>query len=542
MEPQVPRRHLVSRSAIPAPPFPPPGRRPTLADSLGIHDPGFHRQWHLHNVDNPGKDINVTGVWAQNVTGKGVIVTIIDDGLDYDSADLRGNFYAEGSYDFNDHQALPQPKLSDDLHGTRCAGEIAAMRNDVCGVGVAYDAKVAGVRILSGALTDADEALALNYGYQASSIYSCSWGPPDDGAAVDAPNGIVLRAMLTGVEKGRAGKGTLFVFASGNGGALEDNCNFDGYTNSVYTITIGAVDRNGQHPFYAEVCSGQLAVSFSSGSGGYIFTTDVGLNKCSTTHGGTSAAAPLVAGIYALVLSVRPDLTWRDAQYLLVHTAIPINDPGEGRRAENVAQASWFTNGAGRRYSYMFGYGVADAYRMVEEAKVWDLVGPQTWHEWPTVSVNQSIAERGVNSTLLVKAEEIKAAGIRSLEHVTVKVFISHQRRGDVQVTLYSPHGSISILAPARQRDKSRHGFQNWTFMSVTHWEEPMEGEWTLNVRDMRHPDRTGVFHNWTLRLWGEAEDASFAKLPLHDGSLPPSMVPTDDLPPPAPEEGEAKP
>lgn len=279
VEPQKPRRHLVSRSAIPAPPFPPPGeRRPTMADTLNIHDPGFYRQWHLHNAAEPGKDINVTGVWAQNITGKGVIVTIIDDGLDYDSADLKGNFYAEGSYDFNDHQALPQPKLADDLHGTRCAGEIAAMRNDVCGVGVAYDAKVAGVRILSGALTDADEALALNYGYQESSIYSCSWGPPDDGSAVDAPNGIVRRAMLTGIEKGRGGKGTLFVFASGNGGALEDNCNFDGYTNSVYTITIGAVDRHGQHPFYAEVCSGQLAVSYSSGSGGYI-VSGVALGK-----------------------------------------------------------------------------------------------------------------------------------------------------------------------------------------------------------------------------------------------------------------------
>ena len=52
--------------------------------------------------------------------------------------------YAKGSYDFNDHVALPKPMLPEDRHGTRCAGEVAAVRNDVCGIGVAYDAKVSG--------------------------------------------------------------------------------------------------------------------------------------------------------------------------------------------------------------------------------------------------------------------------------------------------------------------------------------------------------------------------------------------------------------
>lgn len=50
--------------------------------------------------------------------------------------------------------------------------------------------------------------------------------------------------------------------------------NFDGYTNSILTITIGAIDRNNNHPRYSERCSAQLAVTYSSGSGGYIVTTD----------------------------------------------------------------------------------------------------------------------------------------------------------------------------------------------------------------------------------------------------------------------------
>jgi kexin len=158
----------------------------------------------------------------------------------------------------------------DDTHGTRCAGEIAAIKNGSCGVGVAYDAKVAGVRILSGELTEADEAAAINYAFQKNHIYSCSWGPPDSGDVVQGPPPIVLDAIKNGISNGRNGSGSVFVFASGNGGANEDNCNFDGYTNSIYTLTVGAIDRHGQHPTYAEKCAAQLMVAYSSGKGSHI--------------------------------------------------------------------------------------------------------------------------------------------------------------------------------------------------------------------------------------------------------------------------------
>jgi hypothetical protein len=50
--------------------------------------------------------------------------------------------------------------------------------------------------------------------------------------------------------------------------------NYDGYTNSILTITIGAIDKYNNHPSYSEQCSAQLAVTYSSGSGGHILTTD----------------------------------------------------------------------------------------------------------------------------------------------------------------------------------------------------------------------------------------------------------------------------
>lgn len=178
--------------------------------------------------------------------------------------------FAEGSYDFNDHTALPIPRLRDDQHGTRCAGEIAAVPNDVCGVGVAYGSKIAGVRILSAPISDADEAAALNYAYQLNDIYSCSWGPPDDGRSMEAPDGLILKAMVNGVQKGRDGKGSVFVFAAGNGGGSDDQCNFDGYTNSIFSVTVGAVDRKGLHPYYSEMCAAMMVVAPSSGSGDHI--------------------------------------------------------------------------------------------------------------------------------------------------------------------------------------------------------------------------------------------------------------------------------
>ena len=171
------------------------------------------------------------------------------------------------SQDYNDHTDLPEPRLSDDQHGTRCAGEIAAAKNDVCGVGVAYNAQVAGIRILSASISDADEASALNFGYQSNDIYSCSWGPPDDGRSMEAPSKLIYKSMLNGVQNGRGGKGSIFVFASGNGGAVDDQCNFDGYTNSIFSITISAIDRKGLHPYYSEGCSANMVVTYSSGSG-----------------------------------------------------------------------------------------------------------------------------------------------------------------------------------------------------------------------------------------------------------------------------------
>ncbi|KAF9116563.1 hypothetical protein BGX27_001419 [Mortierella sp. AM989] len=498
-----------------------------VAAHFQITDPGFGYQWHLHNTIQKGNDINVTGVWDQNITGKGAIVAIIDDGLDANSEDLQANFYAKGSYDFNDNVDIPLPRRYDDNHGTRCAGEIASARNDLCGVGVAWDAKVAGLRILSGEITDVQEAESLNYNFEETQIYSCSWGPSDDGIAMDGPTPLLLDAFINGVTKGRQGKGSIFVFATGNGGRVGDNCNFDGYTNSRYTVSIGAITRYNKHPDYSESCSAQLGVTYSSGDSSGIYTCDVGRRNCFAEHSGTSAAAPIAAGIYALVLEVRPDLNWRDIQYITVHTAVPIDED----------DPDWTETSIGRLFNHKYGYGSLDAYAMVEYAKTWVSVGPQVTYESPVIIVDGDIpsgvdyqtgqtGQIGLPSVFEVTEAALKGVKFGKLEHVTVTLNLRHQFRGQTEVELRSPDNIISNLAVARPHDNSTEGFIDWTFMSVKHWEENPIGPWTLTVYDRSDPSKTGTFINWKLGLHGEIEGGRGGTPPPTSGT-PPAAQPT---------------
>ena len=80
-------------------------------------------------------------------------------------------------------------------------------------------------------------------------IFFCSWGPDDDGKTVDGPGRLATRAFLQGITKGRSGKGSIFVWASGNGGRDYDNCNCDGYTNSPWTLSVSSATENGLIPW-----------------------------------------------------------------------------------------------------------------------------------------------------------------------------------------------------------------------------------------------------------------------------------------------------
>lgn len=93
-----------------------------------------------------GFDMNLGPAWQKGYTGKGVVVSILDDGIQTNHPDLALNYDHEASTDINDNDDDPMPRDNgDNKHGTRCAGEVAAVAfNRFCGVGVAYNASIGG--------------------------------------------------------------------------------------------------------------------------------------------------------------------------------------------------------------------------------------------------------------------------------------------------------------------------------------------------------------------------------------------------------------
>lgn len=395
---------------------------------------------------------------------------------------------------------VPDPRR-DDHHGTRCAGQIVAQPNNkLCGVGVAHGAQVSAIRILSEQLSTLDEANAVVFRNDGNHIYSCSWGPADDGRAIDGPAALVLRAFVSGLLHGREKRGSLYVFAAGNG-RFDDNCNYDGYANGIFSITIGAIDTNDETPPYMEPCAAQLAVTYSSNYVRKIATTDLGDDRCTTRHGGTSAAAPLAAGLLALVLSARPELTWHDVQRVIVDAAVSFN----------LHHGSWFVNGAGRMYSELFGFGKLDADQLVTKAQSHTPVNRPAVRSLPYRSLGAE------TDTAFLDDRLVKLCGldhIKTLEHVTVTLTLQHPRRGDLQLFLVSPAGTRVRLMSRRPHDRSGDGLSDWTFMTVGFWGEPIAGRWVLALQDEhgggRGRGRRRWKHaQWRISFWGELQDGA---------------------------------
>ena len=111
-------------------------------------------------------------------------------------------------------------------------------------------------------VTDALEAKSLSYKPNHIDIFVASWGPHDNGETVKGPGPLTLKALYNGIKNGRHGKGTIFVWASGNGGQNMDDCNCDGYASSIYTISVSSVTRSGKLPGHTEACSSTLVSTY----------------------------------------------------------------------------------------------------------------------------------------------------------------------------------------------------------------------------------------------------------------------------------------
>ncbi|XP_031779685.1 furin-like protease 2 isoform X2 [Nasonia vitripennis] len=476
-------------------------------------DPLFKEQWYLNGGAKDGFDMNLGPAWQKGYTGKGVVVSILDDGIQTNHPDLALNYDHEASTDINDNDDDPMPRDNgDNKHGTRCAGEVAAVAfNRFCGVGVAYNSSIGGVRMLDGPVNDAVEARALGLNPDHIDIYSASWGPEDDGKTVDGPGPLARRAFIYGVTSGRQGKGSIFVWASGNGGRHTDSCNCDGYTNSIFTLSISSATQGGYKPWYLEECSSTLASTYSSGTPGNdksVTTVDMDARLredyiCTVEHTGTSASAPLAAGIAALALEANPTLTWRDMQYLVVLTS---------RSQPLEKESGWILNGVKRKVSHKFGYGLMDAGAMVSLAEQWTNVPTQRICKSQEINEDRQI-DSSYGYTLSVSMDVNGCAGslneVRFLEHVQCKVSLRFFPRGNLRLLLTSPMGTTSTLLFERPRDVLNSNFDDWPFLSVHFWGEKAEGRWTLQVINTgsRHVNSPGILKKWQLVFYGTASN-----------------------------------
>ena len=523
-------------------------------------------QWHLENTGplpgypsmKAGEDLRVKPVWNAGLRGEGIRVAVLDDGLEVTHEDLWPNVVT-GSRNYRTEagmygqsassggkiaglQDFPMPCSNDDTHGTSVAGLIAARDGNGTGVsGVAPRAQLVGLNILASNFV-ADTLDALSHDLDRNHVYNNSWGATDNGhLATPEPNWSSYNDTLrNGLKTGRNGLGAIYVFSGGNGAIQTDYSSLDGGVSAMGIVNVCATNAMGKRAPYSErganltVCA--PSADATDDQQPEVTTTSV-QNDYTHAFNGTSASAPMVSGVIALMLQANPKLTWRDVPLILARTARKVDEQDGGwrdyRSPLGYAQGRYDV----LHYSHHYGFGVANADAAVQLARTWKSVGGSDTLKacGPyTTTVDAAIPETGIvtqqavsqtakstkndtqartyfgalyqlSNTLdyqtapansLRSAVEIPAeCDIRHIEHIDVKVTVtaangqgSHPNTGDLQMALQSPLGTVStLMLPHACTDLNTAAFgapellvercgglNNFTFGVRRHLEEPV--------------------------------------------------------------------
>lgn len=488
---QVPRNNL--RSATPS--------RASGGQRFAPNDPLYSSQWHLANTNVgsgltiSGIDANVGGAW-QLFSGTNVRIGIIDDGLQINHPDLVGNMPGTNlpalHRDWNDATPNDPTPGVNNPHGTACAGVAAAKGGNNLGVtGAAPDATLVGLRLIAAPSTDQQEAQAFAHSNNLIQIKSNSWGPTDTGRTIEGPGSLAAASLQTGAGSGRGAKGTIFIWAAGNGG-VSDNSNYDGYANSIYAIAVSAINNQGTASFYSERGGNIALCAPSSGGSLGITTTDLtgdsgySTGDYTSSFGGTSSACPLVAGVAALVLQANPDLGWRDLKEILMRSATKVD----------TGNTTWVNNAAGLSFSSQYGGGMVNATAAVELAQDWEVLEPMTSASGTSGAIRLLVPD---NDAAGVQASIPISANFR-VESVAVTVSALHLWRGDLVASVISPSGTEVQLTTLRF-DPTDH-LNNVTFTTPHFTGETSAGTWKIRMADV-DPGVIGLFTAASLTVYG---------------------------------------
>ncbi|AFY40961.1 S8 family peptidase [Nostoc sp. PCC 7107] len=275
--------------------------------------------------NNWGADlVNAPEAWNKGYTGKGVVVAVIDTGVDYNHEDLKNNIWtntkevAGNGIDDDGNGYVDDVRgwnfvnnnnntLDQNGHGTHVSGTIAGQKNDYGVTGIAYDAKIMPVKVLN-------ESGSGSYSAIANGIYYAA----NNGANVinlSLGGNFSNRTLQNAVEYANS-KGVVVVMAAGNDGGSQPNYPAR-YANNT-GIAVGAVDRNNNLANFSNR-SGTNQLAYVTAPGVDVYSTVP--NNQYASYSGTSMASPHVAGVVALMLSANRSLTPAQVRQIITDTA-----------------------------------------------------------------------------------------------------------------------------------------------------------------------------------------------------------------------------
>lgn len=495
--------------------------------STSVSDPYFGCQWYLKSEgqlpDLSNSDINIDDVW-DDYKGDGITVAIVDSGLDYRHADLRGD-----RVDKDKNHSYVSDKDVDEghpTHGTSVAGIIAGRENTIGMRGIAPEATIYGYNLLAD-FSDKNAADALSRESATTAVYNNSWGPGDIFAGPKPVSSLVKMAIEDGVTNGYGGKGSFYAWAAGNGHGYGDYSTLEEYSNHYGVTAVCAVNSHGKRSTYSEWGANLWVCGNSNGGGRGVLTTTYP-NTFTESFGGTSAASPMVAGVAALLRDANSNLTWRDIKLILAASAQKVDAENAGWEEGALKYGS-----TSNRYNFNheYGFGLVDAKAAVTLAENWTTLPKFRRLTSSSGRIDLEIPDTPLaGSPTVITSTLTLEPYVDFVEYVEIEVHVDHGSFRDLQIELVSPSGAVSVLSPHYSSEESGV-FSFLIFLILllfglpnASWDEPFDfgsskhlgengaGEWTLRISD-HYSENTGSLKSWSITAYGHGDSPEIPEI-----------------------------